>query len=321
MDRRDARLALDLARQWNREGLLPAASLKQLEARHASDARDDPDSESFGASVLYGLGGVLVGAAVFALLLLLSDRGVIANDRVNDVAPWLFLGWGALCACAAFALDLVARRPRLGDSFHVAALLAVTAASFPRAEGLPLAFLAIAFALAIGAYRRTRFLVPFLALVAVNVAYAGLLFGQYLGNTGEQGSVAWFAYALLQLPALVVAGRRTAWPWPTLATAGSTLLVAGTFLYVFFDFVSERIDNFAGDAEIYLALLMGVALAAGLATREKGMVLAAALVIAIDAIVFAFEVGEIIGGLVSILAVAGLLIWQAGALRRYLRET
>lgn len=321
MDRRDARLALDLARQWAREGLMPAASLAQIEARHARDADDDPDRESFGASVLYGLGGILLGAAIFAVLILLEDRGVVDNGRMDDVAPWLFLGWGALCAAGAFALDLVARKPRLGDALHVAALLAVTAAAFPKGEDLPLHFVSLAFALGVLAYRRSRFLVPFLALVAFNVAFAGLLWSRYLTSDEELVFTVWFLYAVAHLAVLVAATRVPKWPWPTLGLAGATLLVAGTFLGFFFDTASERIDNWSGDVEAYLAILMGFALAAGLWLREKGMVLAAALVIAIDAVVFAFDVGDIAGGLVAILAVAGLLIWQAGALRRYLRET
>lgn len=322
MDRRDARLAIELARRWTREGLMPSTSLAKLEARHGAEAEadEDPDRESFGASVLYGLGGILLGAAIFAVLVLLEDRGVVDNGRVDDVAPWLFLGWGALCAAGAFLLDLVARKPRLGDALHVAALLAVTAAAFPKGEDLPLHFVALAFALGTLAYRRPRFLVPFLALVAFNVAFAGLLWSRYLTRDEELVFTIWFLYAVAHLAVLVVATRVPKWPWPTLGLAGATLLVAGTFLGFFFDTASERIDNWSGDVEVYLAMLMGVALAAGLWLREKGMVLAAALVIAIDAVVFAFEVGDIAGGLVAILAVSGLLIWQASALRRYLRE-
>lgn len=322
MDRRDARLALDLARQWAGENLLSPGSLATLEARYANDARDDPDRESFGSGVLYGLGGVLLGSAVFALLVLLEDNGFIANQDMNQVAPWLFLLWGALCAGAAFALDLLAHKPRLGDSLHVAALLAMTASGFPRADDLPLGFLAVLYAAAILWYRRSRFLVPFLAIVAVNVAIASILFGRLARTVNEDtATLVWFLYAVAQLPILVMASRATKWPWPTFSLAAGTLLVAGSFLAFFFNVGEEVLPDFDGDAEVYLALLMGGALAAGLVLREKGMVLAAALAIAIDAIVFAFDVGEVIGGLLAILAVAGLLIWQAGSLRRYLRET
>lgn len=320
MDRREARLALDLARQWAAEKLLPPASLQALEARYANDARQDPNAESFGSGVLYGLGGVLLGAAAFALLVLLEDNGIIAN--LTDTAPWILLGWGLACFGFALLLDLVAHKPRLGDALHVAALVAVTAAGFPRAEDLPLGFFAMAFAAGILAYRRTRFLVPFLAIVAINIAYASILFGRLARAANEDAAfLFWFVWAALQLPFLVAASKRTAWPWPTFSLAAATLLLAGTFLGFYFDVVEEVFNGFAGDAEVFLAGLMGLALAAGLVLREKGMVLAAALVVAIDAIVFAFDVGQIIGGLVAILAVAGLLIWQAGSLRRYLRET
>ncbi len=320
MDTRGDRLALELARQWAGEGLMPPASLATLEARHAKgDQPDDPDRESFGASVLYGLGGVLLGSAVFALLVLLQDNGAVSPQRMDDVAPWLFLAWGLLCAGGAVLLDRVARKPRLGDALHVAALVAVVASGFPQADRLPLGFVAVAFALAVAAYRRDRFMVPFLAVVAANVAVASILFGRVGRNGSEDlAFTLWFLYAALQVVALAVASKRTAWPWPTFTLAAATLLLAGTFVGWWSDNVEWR--PFDGAIEVALALLMGAALAAGLWLREKGMVLAAALAIAIDSIVFAFDVGEIVGGLVALLAVAGLLIWQAGALRRYLRE-
>ncbi|MFA5944549.1 MAG: hypothetical protein WC876_08805 [Candidatus Thermoplasmatota archaeon] len=320
MDRREARMALEFARQWARENLLPAASLDALEARYAADARDDPEGESFGAGVLYGLGGVLLGAAAFALLLLLEDNGVIADSQA--VAPWLFLGWGLACSAGAFAIDLLARKPRLGDAFHVASLLAVTASGFPRADDLPLGFVAMAFAAVLIWYRRSRFLVPFLALVALNAALGSVLFGR-VARFADEGAAfgLWFGYALAQLPILVAGSRLAKWPWPTFAVAGATLLLAGTFLGFYFDVVDDFSPQFDGDVEVYLAVLMGACLVAGLLLREKGLVLASALVIAIDAIAFAFDVGEIVGGLIAILTVAGLLIWQAGSLRRYLRES
>lgn len=319
MDRRDARIAIDLARQWAREGLLPPESLAAIEARHAADAVEDPDRESFGASVLYGLGGVLLGCAVFAFLVLLQDNAGWDFQRVEDVSPWLFLAWGIVCSAAAFSVDLVAKRPRLGDALHVAALVAVTASGFPRADELYLGFLAVAFAAGITYYRRARFMVPFLAIVALNAAVASILFGR-IGASGDTdvAFTIWFAYALVQVAILTAASRMTQWPWPTFTLAAATLLLAGSFIGFWSDMVEWR--PFDGHLEVFLALLMGATLAIGLVLREKGLVLASALVIAIDAVVFAFDVGEVIGGLLAILAVAGLLIWQAGALRRYLRE-
>jgi hypothetical protein len=319
MDRRDARIAIDLARQWAREGLLPPASLAAIEARHAGDAVEDPDRESFGASVLYALGGILLGCAVFAFLVLLQDNAGWSYQRVEDVSPWLFLAWGIVCSAAAFAIDALAKKPRLGDALHVASLVAVTASGFPRADELYLGFLAVAFAAGITYLRRARFMVPFLAIVALNAGVASILFGR-IGAAGDEdvAFTIWFAYALVQVALLTGASRMTRWPWPTFTLAAATLLLAGSFVGFWSDMVEWR--PFDGHLEVALALLMGATLAVGLVLREKGLVLASALVIAIDAVVFAFDVGEVVGGLVAILAVAGLLIWQAGALRRYLRE-
>jgi hypothetical protein len=323
MDRRDARLALDLARRWTQEGLMPPASLRAIEARHTPEAASDPNAESFGSGVLYALGGILLGCVAFALWVLLEDNGVLDGGYESDstAAAFLFLGWGLVCSAAAFAIDLLARKPRLGDAFHIASLVAMTASGVPQADDLPLGYLALAFAAVVLWYRRGRFLVPFLGLVALNVSLAVLLFGQVGRDGGEDVAfVLWFLYAIVQLPLLVVAARRTTWPWPSTSLAASTLLVAGTFLGAYFDVFDEALPQFDGDVEVYVALLMGGALAAGLALRQKAMVLSSALALAIDAIVFAFDVGELIGGLLALLAVAGLLIWQAGTLRRYLKE-
>jgi hypothetical protein len=320
MDRREARLALQFAGQWAREGLLPPASLGTLQARYAADAREDPEGESFGSGVLYGLGGILVGAAAFALLVLLQENHVIADLR--EVAPWFLFVWGLACTTAAFALDLVARKPRLADAFHVAALLAVTASGFVRPDELPFGLLAMPFAAALIWYRRTRFLVPSLALIALNAALASVLFGYVARSSDESAAFGlWFGYAVGQLPVLVAGSRLAKWPWPSFGVSGATLLLAGSFLGWYFDVVDDVLPGFDGDAEVYVAFLMAICLVAGFLLREKGMVLAAALVVAIDSIVFAFDVGEIVGGLIAILAVAGLLLWQAGSLRRYLRES
>lgn len=320
MDRREAQQAVELARQWAREGLLPPASLQAIEQRYAADVVDDPDRESFGSGVLYALGGVLLGCAVFAFLVLLQDNAQWDYRRVEAVSPWLFLAWGIVCAGGAFAVDLLAKKPRLGDALHVAALVAVTASGFPRADELFLGFIAVAFAAGITAYRRTRFMVPFLAVVALNAAIASILFGRIGANGDEDiAFTLWFGYGVAQVAILTAAARMTRWPWPTFTLAAATLLLAGSFVGFWSDMVEWR--PFDGLLEVMLAVLMGATLATGLVLREKGLVLASALVIAIDAVVFAFDVGEVIGGLVAILAVAGLLIWQAGNLRRYLRET
>lgn len=318
MDRRDARLALDLARQWNREGLLPASSLPQIESRYAEDARDDPARETFGSSVLYALGGVLLGAAVFAFLILLEQNGFVSDSE--RVAPWLFAAWGLVCLGAAIGVDLGLHKSALSESFYVASLVAMTAAGFPRGHELPVIFVSLAFALGVLAYRRLRFMLPTLALIAFNVAFAGLVWIRIERTSDEAAVTTWFLFALAQLATLTFVAQRTKWPWPSFGLASATLLLAGTFVAFYLDVGHDILSPFDGDIEVFLALLMGLVMAAGFVLREKGAVLSSALVIAIDSIVFAFDVGELVGGLIAILAVSGLLIWQAGSLRRYLRE-
>jgi hypothetical protein len=316
MDRREARTALRLADEWHKQRLLPSASLETLRARYSAAAAGT--GESFGTGVLYGLGGVLLGAAAFALLFLLEENGIISDSE--RVAPWLFLAWGLFWAAAAFSTDLGLRKLELGDAFHVAALVAITASGIPRADELWLWAFAMAYALAVVAYRRERWMLPVLALIAFNVAVVSFVWGRLERTSDELAMAAWFALAAAQLATLVLQGRIARRPWSATAIGLATLLLAGTFLGFYFETADDSLPQFAGDAEVYVAVLMAALMAVGLWLKEKGMVLACALVVAIDAIVFAFDVGELIGGLIAILAVAGLLIWQAGSLRRYLRE-
>lgn len=303
---------------------MPAGSLALLRRRHAEEAREDPDAETFGSSVLYGLGGILLGASAFALLVLLEDNDLLGAASAIDVAPWLLLAWGAMCVAAGLSFDLAARKPRLGDAFHVAALLAITSASFPRPEELPwFGVVAMAFAAGMLVYRRQRFLTAFLALAAFNGAYMWFLFEGLEGilwGTGDGAVTLWFAYAVLQVLGLAAASRWTKWPWPSFSLAMATLLMAGSFLAFYFEVAEDPLPHFQAAPQVYLAILMAPALVGGLALREKGLVLAAAFTLAIDSIAFAFDLGEIVGGLLALLTVAGLLIWQAGNLRRYLRE-
>ena len=316
MDRREALTALRLANGWHREGLLPDASLAKLRARYEAAARS-ATGETFGTSVLYALGGILLGAAVFALLFLLEQNGFIS--RTERVAPWLFLGWGLAWAILAFAAD-VGRKPGLADAFHVAALVAIAAAGIPRADDLFLWAFGMAYALGIVAYRKERWMMPLLALVAFNVSVVAFVWGRLERTSDHLATTAWFLIAAVQLVTLTLQGRIARRAWSATAIGLATLLLAGTFLGYYFQVAEGPLPDFDGDAEAFVAVLMGAAMAVGLWFREKGMVLASAAVLAVDAVVFAFDVGELVGGLVTILAMAGLLIWQAGFLRRYLRE-
>jgi hypothetical protein len=56
--------------------------------------------------------------------------------------------------------------------------------------------------------------------------------------------------------------------------------------------------------------------AVGLAAREKGLIFGAGLVLVVDALVFAFDIGGYFTGVVLLLAIAGAILWKATKGRR-----
>lgn len=97
-----------------------------------------------------------------------------------------------------------------------------------------------------------------------------------------------------------------------LCTAG---LAAGTLAFTF-----EVLEpTWEGAPEVFLALSMGALLAASIPARQRWVLVVSGLILAGDAVVFAFDVGGRVLGVVSLLVVAGALLGLATLLRRRLQ--
>lgn len=316
MDSRDARIALREARRWAARGLLPPQSLEVLEKEYAGAIDKDDDAPSIGLSILYGLAGILLGAACVAVIVLFEVD--------DNAAPWILAGLGVPLLAAGLLLWQTRKFDGITDALLVGSLVPLSAMALPdELAGKILAPFGLAAAVLVTWLPRKSHTVPLMGTIAT-FACSGILSYQYFRDTGfffdelsEPGVYLWFSLALAQLAAVLVAGRALERPWRTLA---SSLLCVGLVL----PFVLMTNDLFPNHDTRFYELLVGafelVILLIGLGVRERGLVLGAALVIAGDAIVFAFDISKYFG-LVVLIGLAVALVALAGTLKKLLRAT
>ncbi|MEK6985922.1 MAG: hypothetical protein AABX89_06040 [Candidatus Thermoplasmatota archaeon] len=297
--------ALEAARAWAKEGLLPDESLRIIEARHAEAP---PAEQGIGMLALLTLGGVLLGSALIAVVRL--------ADLTDDPAALVMAAGGAFFVAATFVLDRIRPWAPFAEVAASAACVAlgaaVLAASSHRMGGtdaLPIVGpLACVLLPSLYLLRRARsaasgaavllFALATYRTLALVSTEAGFLFDEL--SVGLQ--VAWFALLLAQ--AAVVAFTPTDRAWRPLALGLALIvLVAPIILLVGDGFEQESLVG-----ELVVGALYGGLLALALARRERAATIASALVIAGDAVVFGFDQGGALLGVVVLLAVAGGLI-------------
>lgn len=298
--------ALEAARAWAKEGLLPAESLRILEARHA--AAPTVPEQGLGMLALLTLGGVLLGSALIALVRL--------AELDDDPIAFVMATCGTLFVAATFLLD---RAPRWAPFAEVAASAAcvalgaaVLAASSHRmggTEALPLVGPLVCVLLpTLYLLRRARSAASGAAVLLVALATyrtlalvsteAGFLFDELTLPL----QAAWFALLLAQ--AVVIAFTPTDRLWRPLALGLSLIALVAPIVLLIGDGFDQ--DSLVG--ELVVGLLYGALLAGAVARQERAATIASALVIAGDAVVFGFDQGGALLGVVVLLAVAAGLI-------------
>jgi hypothetical protein len=309
MDARDARLLLDAARSWSERGLLPRESLavldRELSPRAVAPLPAQEEGPGIGLSILYALAGVLLGAACIALPILL---------KVGDHAvPWWCLGLGLPVLALGLLLWRKGGPAGIVDALLVGALVPLVAMGLPdRAIGQWLSILSFACALLVVALPRASPTVPVVASVALFLS-GGILAHSLLDRFRDTQASAWLwlALGLAQMAGTLAFAARKPWRAAVLA-----LLCVG--LVAPFVLAVDRALPF-GDHVRADELLVGAfelaLLCVGLALRQRGLVLGAALVVAVDAIAFAFATNVLLGILV-LLGVAVALILLASTLKR-----
>ncbi len=297
-------MALREARRWNQAGLVDDDALAAIEASYRVDASRPDGSRSAGATAVYGLAGILLGAAALAFVMLI--------DVSETAGSLIWLGIGLAAAAVAAAL-VAAKQNDLADALFLAALIPLTAMSAPQTSvGDALSIVSVLAPLALLAARLGRVLPPIAATIAFIVATGFAV--DKLSLTGPAGELLWAGLATgwLVLLSLINVVKRDTLPSVALALA----VVGLTPSYIMYLF--EGFDpSFRGGTELMLGIPMLGILIAGLGLRERGIVLGAAIVLAADAIVFAFDVGGLGLGLSVLIGTAiALLVLAATVLRR-----
>lgn len=304
MDARDARLVLAEARRWAERGLVSPTALEVLEreygAQASADARDGP---GIGLAILYVLAGVLLGAACVAVPVLLH-----AGD---PVAPWWLLGLGL----AVLAVGIAAWRLRVPagivDALLVGSLAPLTFMGLPN-EGLGkvLSPVSLVAALAVTWLRRASPTAAVVGSIAV-FASSGVVSHRLVGDWFDSQSSAWLwlALGLAQMAATLVVAPRSWRP------AAAALLCVGVVIPFVLGLDKALPSHNARFYELFVGAFELALLLVGLGLRERGLILGAAVVVAIDAIAYAFETNVVLG-IAVLLGVAVLLILLASTLKR-----
>lgn len=298
---------------WHREGVIDDATYERLVARGAApdarlDAPLDEGRAGVGLRALQIVGGLLLGAAAIALVTLL--------DIENTWGALLLVALGLAGCGLGLALDRrAAANPGLAEAAAAAGLVAITAAGMvgdQQTRALAFGLLAAAVALAILLAWRERGPMVTLSTVAFAIATA-FAFNEGLRSQERVAHALWLA-ALLAWGALLLRWRRQLW-----ASIALGLLVPA--LALAFGFVWDDATNMSSVAlELAMGAYLGALLAVGIWSGDRGLTTAAGGGLVVDAVVFAFDVGGALTAFLLLLALGGLLVWQAELLRGYFRR-
>lgn len=315
-------IILEELRRWRAEGVIDEDTARFLEARyHGDDAGAPPvhpaaraattaaPRSGFAAGALQFVGGLLLGAALVALVIFL--------DVDDDVAPWLLFAMGAAVASVGLALHaFMPERDGLGEALLSAGLVPiVVAATFTfdqgGTSGMLVASLAAAVAVAVHVLRKGRG--PSIVVAGAGFTLASFAVADvqlFFGEPEPLRRFLWLAGLLAYLGLLLV-WRRETW-----STVGLALFVAP--LTVGFLLILDVFDvQGAAAIELLLGGWLAIFVGIGVWLRNRGLVTGAAAGLTIDAVAFAFELGGPGTAVVVLLALGGLLVWQAEIVRAW----
>lgn len=312
MDPRDARLILREARAWRDRGLLTPEALATLEAEYAPAASlAESERPGIGLAILHALAGVLLGAACIAVPVLL-------DVTESWIGLWL-LALGAPVLVLGLALWRSKTPPGIVDALLVGSLVPLAVMGAPGDSlGKWLAPLALLAAVAVTWLPRASPTVPVVGSVATYAA-TGILAHQWFREPGfffdefsTTGDWAWLLLTLAQLAATLVVGRTRGLGWRLPVSA---LLCVGLVVPFVLVLDSALPSQPSRVYELLVGLFELALVGVGLGLRERGLVLGGALVVAGDAIVFAFDINVLVGIAVLLAAAVGLIA-LATVLRR-----
>ena len=294
---------LDLARRWHAEGFVTADGMEALEARYASD--DGPGHLT--TALLAGAAAVLA-AALIAIPFLGSWDDVAV--RIHFVAT------GSLAALAGALLWPVIRWKEAAEALSVtAAALLVPAGLMFLFDGPQTALVALLVA-AVGAVAVTLpARTPLVATAGATALHVGVA-AAAMDTWNDEGSWAWLALSLAMTGLAFATVRLEAWRAPHALLNVAAPIVLGVASLVWWMSVLEGTWTFAGSAELTVAAIQAPVLVLAFMRRARAILIGSVAVIAVDAIVFGFDIGSLALGIPMLLAVAGGLVALALWARR-----
>lgn len=289
--------------EWVREGIVTPEQAERIRARHPL-VEPGPGAV---ATLLYAAAGVLLGAAGIALV-------AVGLEPEDVQLPFTLIALAFLGA--AFVVHFALRKPLLGDALLVASMAPAVAAGFGDVEAYTL--LGVVVPAGLLSWRRGTFVAP-LGVIAFSIGAAIASFQwteAFAPRNTDVATVPWAILETLLLVAVVALDRLLPEGRDDIASAG--LAVVGLAVSLVFLF-GEGLDLESEAIELTLGAVVLVVAAIGAWMRHRGVVLGATVALAVDAIVFGFDVGGVFTGTITLLAVAALLIWQAELVKRYFR--
>ncbi len=306
-DRFRDRLAEE-APAWVEEDIVTEDQAQQLLDRYDVQAqpREDEDSQGWASHLLYGTAGALLGAAALAFVL-------VGLDPAEPRWPLLVTGLALLSIGVLLELTLPSRS-LLAQACLAASVIPMAASVIDASFELGM-WTTMAAAAGLIVWQRGSRFVPTFAVVAYAVASGAGTFEL----VADEAQAAWIWSGLVAAMGIgvVLVDRLMREEDGVAHMALAVAALAISLLPVFFE--SMDIDD-SVNVELALGGVMALVLTAGIGLKHRGVVVGSAVVLTIDAIVFAFDVGGAFLGTGVLLALAAVMIWQAEMLKGYLAE-
>lgn len=314
-------------RRWRAEGVLDEDTGRFLESRYdgpgAATVGTPPllpppyaaghrarRGGGFAADSLQFVGGLLLGAAVIALVVFL--------DVPETARAWWLLALGALALAGGLALHHRApARSGLAEAMLAAGLIPIAAAGLFAGDAATRGVAGGLLAAGLGAATHVLRKGDGPAILIAGFAYVlGTFTASQIqiifGEPHLTGAILWLL-AILAYVGLVLVWRDRGW-----STIGLALLMAPAALSFLFVLGAMGVEE-SLTYELALAGWMGLFLGLGILLRNRGLVAGSAAALTIDAVVFATDVGGPGTAVVVLLVLGGLLVWQAEFLRAWFK--
>lgn len=309
---------LDELERWRAEGAITDDFYDTMRTRYES-MPDEPlpatgagaatarDRGGFAVSAMQLVGGILLGAALVALVAFL--------DLDEAIGPWVMLLFGFIGIIVGVAVHYMAPgKDGLEEAAFAAGLIPLAVATviggITTFDYEPQLMGGIAAALSAAVYVVRRGHGPVVVLAGAAYAMATLAIAQ-ITLFGDANPTLWLLL-LLAFGALLLVWRDEL--WTTVGLGLYVIPVTAAFIGV----LTEQANVDSSEAiELLVGAFLGVLMGLGVWLGNRGLVAGAAAGLTIDAVIFANELGGPGTAVVVLLVLGGLLVWQAEFLRRY----